>query len=56
MIIYVVCEDYTCAFYGMFSDIKKANKVAKKIGGFVLKYQEENGKFIAKPIDKSTEV
>ena len=49
MIIYVVCEDYTGTFYGLFSDIKEANKLAKEIGGCVLKYQEKNGKFIETP-------
>lgn len=35
MKVYVVCEDYTCAFYGVFTDKAKAEAQAEEIGGFI---------------------
>lgn len=35
MKIYVVCEDYTNAYYGIFLDEKKAYELAEEIGGYV---------------------
>lgn len=35
MVVYVVCEDYTCAYYGVFLDKDKAYELAEEIGGFV---------------------
>ena len=37
--VYVVTEDYTVAFYGVFSTWKKASAVAKEIGGMVIEYE-----------------
>lgn len=36
--IYVVCEDYTAAFYGVYSTWLKAQEAANEIGGFVVEY------------------
>lgn len=36
--IYIVCEDYTCAFEGIFNDEEKANALANEIGGYVCEY------------------
>jgi hypothetical protein len=42
--IYIVCEDYTCAFEGIFNDEEKANALAKLVGGYVCEYTiNENG-------------
>lgn len=43
MKLYVVCEDYTCAFYDVYTDKKQAEELAKEIGGYVVDYICENG-------------
>lgn len=35
MKIYVVCEDYTCAFFGVFKNLEDAEAMAEEIGGYV---------------------
>jgi hypothetical protein len=35
MTVYIVCEDYTCAFYDIYTDKKQAEEAAKHIGGFI---------------------
>lgn len=35
MTIYVVCEDYTCAFYGVYKAREEAEQEATRIGGFI---------------------
>lgn len=42
MKLYVVCEDYTCAFIGLFDDKAKANATAKEVGGWVEVYDLDN--------------
>lgn len=44
MKVWVVCEDYTNAFFDIFLNEKKANKLAKEIGGYVISYTIENNK------------
>ena len=46
MKIYVVCEDYTCAFYGLYNNVADAKQCADEIGGFVKEYKMENGQLI----------
>lgn len=46
MKIYVVCEDYTCAFYGMTTDRQEAVEMAEEIGGFVHEWEMVDGKLI----------
>lgn len=38
MKFYVVCEDYTNAFCGMFVDYEDAKKREKEVGGYILTY------------------
>lgn len=38
MKMYVVCEDYSNAFYGVFGNKDKADAMAEKVGGYVLQY------------------
>ena len=45
MKVYVVCENYTCAFYGVFADKAEAEAEAEKIGGFVTACDPENDPF-----------
>lgn len=35
MKVYVVCEDYTCAFCGAYKTAEEAEKEAEAVGGFV---------------------
>ncbi len=44
MKIYVVCEDYTCAFYGMTTNQQEAVEMAQEIGGFVHEWEMVDGK------------
>lgn len=46
MKLYVVCEDYTCAFYGLYSSAVEAKQHAKEIGGFIEEYEVKNGQLI----------
>lgn len=39
MKIYVVIEDYTCAFFGLFKDYEEAKNKAKEIGGSVEEFE-----------------
>ena len=39
MKIYVVCEDYTCAFFGLFKTLEEAEEKAKEIGGFIEEFE-----------------
>ena len=45
MKLYVVCEDYTCAFVGLFDDKAKADAAAKEVGGWVEPYDLDNRKY-----------
>ena len=40
--LYVVLEDYTNAFGGLYDDIKKARQAARDIGGRVYHYNFTN--------------
>lgn len=42
MKLYIVIEDYTGAFGGLFDDIKKAREAAEGIGGRVYHYNLTN--------------
>ena len=44
-IIYIVLEDYTCAFCGLYNTLSKAERIAESEGGFVLRYGLKNGKW-----------
>lgn len=47
MKIYIVCEDYTCAFHNIFTNKEEANKEAKEIGGYVLTAKvDPNGRIV----------
>ena len=41
MKIYVVCEDYTCAFFGVFKSLEEAKAMAKEIGGYIEEFEVE---------------
>ena len=41
MNIYVVCEDYTGAFLGVFTDRVLAESRAAELGGYVLDYDTD---------------
>lgn len=36
--VYVVCEDYTNAFLGLYDSKEKATKEQEAIGGYILAY------------------
>lgn len=38
MKVYIVIEDYTAKFCGMYATLKDAKKIEKEIGGSILKY------------------
>lgn len=42
MTIYVVCEDYTTAFIGLFKTQKDAEAKAQEIGGYIIEYEEKD--------------
>ena len=42
MKIYIVCEDYTHAFSGIFPNIEDAKKREKEVGGYILEYNTNN--------------
>ena len=46
MKIYVVCEDYTCAFCGLYNSAVEAKRRAEEVGGFIEKYKVKNGQLI----------
>ncbi len=48
MKVWIVCEDYTNAFFDVFLDEEEANKLAKEIGGYVLSCSVENNKVLNK--------
>ena len=39
MKVYAVCEDYTCALFGIYRNLEEAEERAKEIGGFVEEYE-----------------
>ena len=51
MKIYVVCEDYTCAFCDIFLSEDEAQECANEQGGYVLKAIIENEKIVYRDWD-----
>ena len=48
MKVWIVCEDHTNAFFDIFLNEKKAKKLAKTIGGYVISCTFENNKILNK--------
>lgn len=38
MTVYVVCEDYTTAFMGLFKTRKDAEAIVQEIGGYIVEF------------------
>lgn len=42
MKIYVVCENYTGAFSGIFPNIEDARERQEEVGGYIFEYDTDN--------------
>ena len=56
--IYVVCEDYTTSFFGLYVDEKEAKEKAEFINGYILEYPYtvENNKLVVDLKENNDEV